>query len=287
MAIRDKYFPGTGVSRYLPPGERSFDEAVYQSGKPVLDSELIFSQEVGREMGRLLMNRTVPSGWLRGPTPFDPLEDWLDGPGENNLVLRKRTALVANMPVVVEYTNTTTDGFNLVEFEAAPVFGGAPPDVARTDFVFLEVFRCVVSHSPTATATTEIISNANVSPGDQILIGGVPLTATNIGPGVDEFLIGATEQATANNVASAINDGANSFTGICTAQVDLSNPNLVNLRAAEPFAGALGNTIALNVALAAPGTQIEVNGGTIATFFFGGVDTPTSLRSQPCTGTVT
>ena len=65
MAIRDKYFTGTSVSRYLPPGEHSWDEAVYQSGKPVLDAELNLSQEVGRQLRSLVQQRTVPSGWLR------------------------------------------------------------------------------------------------------------------------------------------------------------------------------------------------------------------------------
>ena len=76
MAIRDKYFPGSTVSRYLPPGEHSWSEAVYQSGKPVLDSELILSQEVGKEIRRLIQQHETPSGWLRGPTPFDAGQDF-------------------------------------------------------------------------------------------------------------------------------------------------------------------------------------------------------------------
>ena len=47
MTIKDKYFPGTTVSRYLSPSEASWDSNVYQSGKPVLDSELNLEQEVG------------------------------------------------------------------------------------------------------------------------------------------------------------------------------------------------------------------------------------------------
>ena len=54
MAIRDKYFTGSTVSRYLSPGEHSWDEAVYQSGKPVLDAELNLSQEINRELRRLV-----------------------------------------------------------------------------------------------------------------------------------------------------------------------------------------------------------------------------------------
>ena len=70
MAIHDKYFPGSTVSRYLSPNERSWDEAVYQSGKPVLDAELNLSQEVNREFRRLIQQRETPSGFLRGPIPL-------------------------------------------------------------------------------------------------------------------------------------------------------------------------------------------------------------------------
>ena len=109
MAIRDKYFPGSSVSRYLPVGEHSWDEAVYQSGKPVLDAELNLSQEVGKEIRRLVQQREVPSGFLRGPTPNTPFSDFtFPAPGDAAFVadafyMAKRTALVANMPVVVEF----------------------------------------------------------------------------------------------------------------------------------------------------------------------------------------
>lgn len=272
MAIHDKYFPGTALSRYLPPGEHSWDEAVYQSGKPVLDSELVFNQEVGRELQKLVQGQTVPSGWLRGPTPLDPRTDFSTGAAANELNMRKRVALVANMPVVVEYTNTTTVGDNIFQLEAAPIFGGAPPDVKRTDFLFLEVWRCVVSNSPRATATTEVITNANVTVGDQIVINGTPLTATAGVPAADEFQIGGSEAATATNIAAAINLGTNSFTGICTATVDVSNPNLVNLRAADPFAGTAGNAITLALVLTTAGCTV-VNGGAGPTLFSGGADT--------------
>jgi len=274
MAIHDKYFPGTAVSRYLPPGARSYSEALYQSGKPVLDSELNLSQELSEEIRSLIEDRTVTSGFLRGPLPTDPLLEFTDGSAPNQLGMAKRTALVANMPVVVSCTNTTTLSENTVQFSDAPLFGGAPPDVKRTDFVFLEVWRCVVSASPRATATTTVVTNADVADGDQILINGVLLTARAAGPVVDEFLIGASESLTAANIASAINDPGNSFAGICTAAADVSTPAQVNLRAADPFAGAAGNAIALNLGASAVPGSVTINGGIVLTSFGGGVDTP-------------
>jgi hypothetical protein len=272
MAIRDKYFPGSSVSRYLPPGDRSWDEAVYQSGKPVLDSELNLSQEVNKVLRDLVQNREIPSGWLRGPVTSDPMVDFTFASVANTFRMRKRTALVGGFPVTVEYTNTSTVGQNNIVLDAAPVFGGAPPDVKRTDFVFLEVWRAVVSTSPRATATTEVITNASITVGDVIIINGVNLTATAGVPGLDQFQIGANEAATATNIAAAINLGTNSFTGICTATVDPTNPNLVNLRAADPLAGAAGNAITLALTLAVAGC-IQVNGGAGPTLFSGGVDT--------------
>jgi hypothetical protein len=272
MAIRDKYFPGTAVSRYLVPGERSWDEAVYQSGKPVLDSELNLSQEVSKEIRRLIQDHQLPSGWLRGQIPLVN-NDFSASATVNTFVMKKRVALVSNMPVVVEYTSTTTAGQCDITLDAAPVFGGSPPDVKRTDFVFLEVWRCVVSTSPRASATTEIITNANVTAGDIITINGTPLTAVSPGPAVaDEFVIGANGNATAAAIAAAINLGTNSFTSICTAAVDVSNSALVNLKAADALAGVAGNAITLTLTLGTGGC-IQVNGGAGPTTFSGGSDT--------------
>lgn len=273
MATRNRYYPGTAVSRHLDTFERSWGEAVYQSGKPVLDSELILSQEVGYEINRIIQNGSVPSGFIRGPSPIDPTQDFSNGLTPNTLRMSQRTALVANMPVVIEYTGTSTPGLNVIPFSAAPLFGGAPPDVKRTDFVFLEVWSCVVSSSPRATATLEVITNANLVAGDQVLVNGVPLTATAGVPIADQFQIGANGAITAANIYIAINLVTNSFTGICTATVSPTNTSLVNLRAADPFAGAAGNAITLSMVITTPGT-LQVNGGAGPTLFAGGVNTP-------------
>ena len=275
MAIRDKYFPGTSVSRYLPPGELSWDEEVYQSGKPVLDAELNLSQEVGRQIQRLVRQRTVPSGWLRGPIESREGNNFdfpiiLDADfAADGFYMSKRTALVAGAPIVVEYTNTITDNLNLIQLDAATVYGGTSATVKRTDFVFLEVWRCLVSHSPRATATVTVADPLTAAAVDTILINGTVLTAVWGAPGVDEFQIGATADATAVNIRAAINAVANTFTGICTAEVDVSFPNQVNLRAADPFAGAAGNAITLSVVVGVAGALVP-SGATFA----GGVDMP-------------
>jgi hypothetical protein len=265
----NRYFPGSTVSRYLPVEGRSWDDAVYQSGKPVLDSELNLSQEVKSAFEGILLNKTTPSGWVRPqsraisdfafPVPADPAFVL------NTFYMGKQTALVAGIPLVIEYTSTTTVGQNLVQLSAAPVYGGAPPDVKRTDFVFLEVFRALVSPSPHATATVTV--NLLPSAGDTITINGIVLTAVVGAPGVDQYTIAGTTSATAQNIVTAINLGTNSFTATCTSQVDVSVPNQVNLRAVP--AGAAGNAFTLSFVEAVVGT-FAISGP----LFAGGVNTP-------------
>jgi len=151
MAIHNKYFPGSTVSRYLSPDERSWDEAVYQSGKPVLDAELNLSQEVNRTLRQIVQQRVNPSGWLRGPVPNRAFDDF-GFPGASDpdaFTMAARSAVVAGMPITVEYTDTITAGSNLIQLDPANL-PTTSPGVKRTDFVFLEVFRALVSWSPHA-----------------------------------------------------------------------------------------------------------------------------------------
>lgn len=269
MAIHDKYFTGSSVSRYLSPGDRAWEGAVYQSGRPVLDSELILDQEIGTEAGNLILERTIPSGWLRGPNRFDPSADYdFPPPGDPAFVvdafrIRKRVANVAGWPVVVEYANTFSAGSNRVILDPAPIKGGAPPDVKRSDFVFLEVFLALVSESPNATGTVTVLPGLP-APLDTITIGGLPLTAVAVPPGIDQFLIGANDILTAANIMAALNNPANSFAVTVSAYIDPTAPTIVNIRA--NVSGAAGNLIAL----ACAGVGMVASGPFLA----GGVDTP-------------
>ena len=275
MAIRDKYFTGSTVSRYLPPGEHSWDEAVYQSGKPVLDAELNLSQDINRELNRLVQDRETPSGFLRGPTPFSEAGDFrFPIPADSDFVtnafwMGKRTALVANLPITVEYTGTTTKGANLIQLDSAPVNGGAPPDVKRTDFVFLEVFQALVSPSPHASGTLVVIQNTVTG---TINIGGVNLTDAG-GPrtsGANDYNgTGPNAASIAADIREAVNDTANGFAGTVAAQVDVTSAEQVNLRATDAFAGAAGNAVVFSTAAVGDFTLSPLGG-----FLTGGVDTP-------------
>lgn len=276
MAIRTKYFPGSTVSRYLSPGERSWDEAVYQSGKPVLDSELNLSQEVGREIKRLLQNNEIPSGFLRGPLPLDPLTDYRFPTtaaadfSANGFYMKKRTALVANMPVVVEFTGTTLDKDNLIQLSAATVYGGAPADIKRTDFVFLEVFRAQVQTSPRASGTITVLQTPTTG---TINIGGVNLTPAGgprgVGTGANDYdnTLG-TVNAIAADIRDAINDTSNGFAAKVTAAIDISSAAQINLRATDAFAGTAGNAVVFTTTVPADFTLNPLVGNLT-----GGADT--------------
>lgn len=195
-----------------------------------------------------------------------------DGTLLNSLVLPRLEAVVAGHPVVVEYTNTRTPGYNLVGLAPAKIYDGTNATVKRTDFMFLEVWRALVAPSPQATASVQVVSNTDLAPGDTILINGIALTAVAAAPGVDEFTIGADEDATATNIADAINATANSFDSIVVAR-SVAGSGTAFLTAVLPGAGdaisQTGNFITLAVAPAVVGALVA-SGAT----FTGGADRP-------------
>ena len=112
-----KTYDGTTVSRDLPTEGRSFEQVVYQSGKPILDSELNHSQDLLARMERLLRAQGHPSGILRGQTRIDPYADFgfvdpSDGDtwwSPDTFWVRRMVASVAGRPVIVEYTNNDVE----------------------------------------------------------------------------------------------------------------------------------------------------------------------------------
>ena len=163
MAIKNKYYTASTVSRDLPTGERSFEQVVYQSGKPILDAELNHDQDIKGEVQRVISNQHLPSGFFKKQNRQDRdiLDfEFINDPSDPNFVangfwLNKVTALVAGMPIIVEYTNTDREGKNLIQLQAPTVYAGSPVTVKRTDFVFLEVWRSLaVSYTHLTLPTT-------------------------------------------------------------------------------------------------------------------------------------
>jgi hypothetical protein len=94
--------------------------------------------------------------------------------------------------------------------------------------------------------TGSVLVAQNPSPGDTLtfyfdsVFGGTQvLTATAGAPGLDEFQVGGTTDATALNIVNAILDSNNSFLNFLSAQVDSTNPSLVRLSASANYPGSL------------------------------------------------
>ena len=255
MSFNSRFFPGASVSRYLSPVGRAWAGVVVQTGYPLTDADYQLTQDLA---AYALARQAAPSGWL-GAAGVQDFTAIAPGTATNVVALRALDAVVAGLPVRVEYAGTMTAGANVIALDDPPELGGTAPDVKRTDFVFLEVWLALVS--PSLYASGSVYVDASLpAPGDTVTIDGIVLTAVSAAPGVDEFLIGADEAATAGNIASAINDPLNSFVGTVTATAD--GVDTVEVRAAS--LGTAGNAITLAVT----GSGMTVSGATLS----GGVD---------------
>jgi hypothetical protein len=312
MALKDhnKHFPGlqvaptpadlqvpNTVSRHAKTGDRAFTGIVSESGKPVLDAELNLHSDAQFMESYLLRQQQAPSGWVRGRTHLDGYCDYSLGtaPGGvtddnggdlvhaddtlvSSLVLPRLVAHVAGRPVVVEYTNTGTKGYNLVGLSDATIYDGTNTTVKRTDFVFLEVWKALVAPSPRASGFVQIVSNADLNVGDTIDINGTPLTAVAGAPAVDEFQIGANEATTASNIAIALNAIANSFAAVvsATSAVDIVTIKSVDVGDGDPLGPPLtGNYITLSVTVATIGAMLASGPNLV-----GGSDRPNKPSEQ-------
>lgn len=153
---------GPAVSGYLDPDGRNFENPVFQAGKPVLDKELNLAEDIANTFGLSLARRIAPSGWLTNEhlNKSDPLATlFVPSATANLLVLGNLAALVNGWPVNVSYTGSATQ--NQVSLGAGPVGNGAK----RTDLVVLEVWRKLISASPSTDGksfTGRIWRNGNV-----------------------------------------------------------------------------------------------------------------------------
>lgn len=154
---------GVAVSGYLDPTGRSFEQAVYQAGKPILDKELNLSDEIASAFGLDLTRMAASSGWITD----QPLTNSVTLEGvftpsitANLLVLSNNLrALVNGWIVNVQYTGN--NAANQISLGAAPSGNAAK----RTDLVILEVWRRLISPSPSTVGKStgsRIWRNGNV-----------------------------------------------------------------------------------------------------------------------------
>ena len=134
---------GNGVSRTLSALERSFSNVVWQQGKPPLDSELNLVGQLGWESISDQIREQMPSGFLINPALSD--KDYsFHALGSNYFELGENGELTAVVNGwVIPITGTNKDALGNAIKLAPP-----PTSNARTDFVFLEVFRVLLEASP-------------------------------------------------------------------------------------------------------------------------------------------
>lgn len=259
------------VSRTLAVQERSFAGIIAENGKPRLDCEINGEQDALQWANSIVSQQTTKSGWYQESPRKDAFQDFQFGLLNNKFSMARKVASVAGMPVVVEYTGTATEGENILQLEAPPIYNwGVPATIKRTDFVFLEVWKALVAPSTQSRQTIVLKDPLAVVDGDTVditipvLAGGsgvaVILTAKNVPVAVTDFLIGATATATATNLATCIEINVLGVTAVATGR-------LVTVYVAEP--GVAGNASTVVCTVAAAGMS-----PVVPTLFIGGADRP-------------
>lgn len=269
-----RYYAGSTVSRDLDPGNYAWDSVVYQSGRPVLDAEVNLPQDNGAYNRTLATARTTPSGFFLPPGVVGNTSTEFTFPTaatghENRFYLGTQFAVVAGMPVVVDFTNSSVQGVNEIRVPTPTPFAGAGT-ANRTDFVFLEVWRAQVAPSPRATGSVTVNSPQTLANGDTVTVnatgvGGpsVTFTARTAPATATEFAIGGSATTTAASFATVVNNPTNGLYPTYVAG-RTNNTNTVTLTAIG--GGAVGNTIALSTSAAG---HVTLSGPT----FTGGANT--------------
>lgn len=254
------------VSRHVKTGERSFEQVVFQTGKPLLDGDINLSEDIQSYVRKLIGSHQTQSGWLRGLTFRDGYGDFTFGETDSQLKMTKMTAMVANMPVVIEFCNTSTEGENVIQLNDPRIYDGTNASIKRTDFVYLEVWKALVA--PSVKARTTVVIDTTVDSltagTDKVTIDGNDFNCVAGGSGYPSFPastdweVGGSDIITANNLASAINNGAIGVTA------NSYGTNTVYLKV--DVAGASGNSTPISVVSTNPLALI------LSGVFSGGLD---------------
>ena len=156
---------GAGVSGWRDPEGRNWETTVYQASKPVIDAELNLTQDTEQDTEARFRRRSLPSGWIAGD--FLDNSDSTIGIFNGSVVANELEtpqdlrAHVNGWLLRVGHTNANGASVNLLDLGAGPAGAGAK----RTDLVILEVWRVLLSASPSTTAksqTTRIWWHGNV-----------------------------------------------------------------------------------------------------------------------------
>lgn len=172
---------GTGVSQtpqnisagdQFSGEDRAYETLVIQDGRPAIDWELNLRSQVSGDFGYITSNqRSLPSCWLTG--------DFLETSNisgsyvflapvvgtENKFRLRSSFLQVNGWTVNFEFSGISTSGLNEITLPSPPAGG------TRSDLVILEVWRALISPSPSVankSATGLILRHGNVKAPDAV-----------------------------------------------------------------------------------------------------------------------
>lgn len=155
---------GPAVSGYLIPDGRSWETVVTQAGKPLLDKELNLSQDLDGGAAQEDLRRAMPSGWLSDDflATSDPVGAIYTSLAVANAIKIPNGLKAHVNGWLLNVSNSYANGFNQLDLTAGPAGAGAK----RTDLVILEVFRRLISASPSTvgkSATGRIWQQGNVA----------------------------------------------------------------------------------------------------------------------------
>jgi len=161
---------GPLVSGYLQTDGYAWETTVFQSGKPVLDKELNFAQDVESDAAQGGFKLGMPSGWLASDllraadstsAIFTPVAV------ANALRVPNLLAHVNGWIVFVQRTNSDTAGgqtVNQLDLGTGPI----GPAARRTDLIVLEVWRKLIACAPSTdgkSPSARLWLNGNVKLG--------------------------------------------------------------------------------------------------------------------------
>lgn len=197
------------VSRNLSSEDTSFEGVVFQAGFPILDSELNLAQASALDRVRL------PSGVIDTYPPKNrDTNDFVTTNTPNVFGLKSFNINLLGKQLYIGGSSAgglSNSAINYVELPAPSAPLGLPPDITRTDFVFLEVWKAHVTASSPSRLVYVVATN-NIG-GLEIAIDatahaspdGLTGLSHTLVEGVD-FAIGADATETALNIATAINN---------------------------------------------------------------------------------
>jgi len=179
---------GAGTSGYLDAEGRAWETTVFQAGKPILDKEVQLVQDTEQEAELRFRRRTMPSGWLAndvltvraGQTGIDAIVD--TNSTANRLTLANDMRAHVN-GWLVKVSNTGSNTSNILDLGAGPAGAGTK----RTDLVILEVWRRLISASPSTVGKSPaariwLNGNVKVASGDDLTLNPADdILDTNVG----------------------------------------------------------------------------------------------------------